>query len=317
MSKAPRRAVEATKRRDFLERLTRILGMRPGEVEGLLSGDRRSAVRLNPLRGEVDVAELRAEGYDLDPIEWCPGAYGIDEADRRRLAASPWFQEGRVYIQNPSSFVPPLALDPQRGDAILDVGAAPGGKSSHIAALVGNDAELWLNDPLPARVRKLEEVTSLLGVRYARITRFEGQHLDKFLDRTFDRILLDAQCSGEGQFDLRRPDALEHWSRGRVEKYRRLQQRMLVASFKLLEPGGTLVYSTCTFGPEENELPLDHLLRHFPAEVVPIELDVPGRRPGLRSWDGHQLHPSLEDAVRIVPSEQMEGFFVCKLRRSG
>lgn len=316
MKKASRRAVEATKRRDFLERSSRILGMRPGEVEDLLSADRRSAFRLNPLRGEVDVEEIGAEGYDFDPIDWCPGAYGIDEPTRRRLAASPWFQQGRVYIQNPSSFVPPLALDPQRGDAILDVGAAPGGKSSHIAALVGNDAELWLNDPLPARIRKLEEVTRLLGVRYARMTQIEGQYLDKFVDRRFDRILLDAQCSGEGLVDLRRPDALEHWSRARIEKYRRLQQRMLVASFKLLEPGGTLVYSTCTFAPEENELPLDHLLRHFPAEVVPINLEVPGRRPGLRSWDGQQLHPSLEAAVRIVPSEQLEGFFVCRLRRS-
>src|SRR5690606_35487419 len=102
----------------------------------------------------------------------------------------------------------------------------------------------------------------------------------------------------------------------RMEKYRRLQQRMRVASFKLLEPVGTLVYSSCTFGPEENELPIDHLLRHFPAEVVPIDLDVPGRRPGLRSWDGQQLHPDLADAIRILPSEQMEGFFVCKLRKA-
>lgn len=311
------RGAEQQKRRLLIDRLARIFGTRPGDVEDLLSGERGSAFRVNPLRGDVDVAELEAEGYDLEPIDWCPGAYGIGDADRRRLAASPWFQEGRVFIQNPSSFVPPLALDPQPGDAILDVGAAPGGKSSHIAALVGNDAELWLNDPLPARIRKLQEVTALLGVRYSQMTQFAGQHIDKFVERTFDRILLDAQCSGEGLVDLRRGNALEHWSLARVEKYSRLQQRMLVAAFKLLEPGGTLVYSTCTFGPEENEHPIDHLVRHFPAEVVPIDLDVPGRRPGLKSWDGRTFDPQVADAIRILPSEQMEGFFVCKLRKVG
>lgn len=317
MSRKPRRSFEAGKRRELLDRLARVFGTKVAAVEDLLSVDRRSAFRVNPLRGEVDVAALEAEGYDLEPIEWCPDAYGISDTDRRRLAASPWFQEGRVFIQNPSSFVPPLALDPRRGDAILDVGAAPGGKSSHIAALVRNDADLWLNDPLPARIRKLEEVTALLGVRYSHMTQFAGQHLDKFIDRTFDRVLLDAQCSGEGLVDLRRGNALEHWSMARVQKYSRLQQRMLVAAFKLLEPGGTLVYSTCTFGPEENEHPVDHLVRHFPAEVVPIELDVPGRRPGLRSWDGRTFDPQVEHAVRILPSEDMEGFFVAKLRKVG
>lgn len=313
-----RDAVEGSKRKQFLRRLTAVLDVSPGEATALLAQERRSSVRLNPLRCRSLPTlreRLAGDGFDLEPIPWCPDAYDLD-GDTRRLAASPWFQGGYVYLQNASSFAPALALGARPGDAVLDVAASPGGKASHVAAMVGNDAELWLNDPLPARMRKLEEVVALLGVRAARLTGIEGQYVDKFIDRDFDRILLDAQCSGEGLVDLRRRDALRFWSTGRIEKYGRLQQRMLVSSFKLLRPGGTLVYSTCTFAPEENEQPVDHLLRHFPAEVVPFSLPVPNARPALRSWQGRTFDEQLQGAMRILPTPQMEGFFVCRIRRT-
>jgi 16S rRNA (cytosine1407-C5)-methyltransferase len=118
--------------------------------------------------------------------------------------------------------------------------------------------------------------------------------------------------------DLRHLDALRYWSMARVHKYSLLQQRMLVAAYKLLRPGGVLVYSTCTFGPEENEHPVDHLLRHRPdvtVEPVPAAAGLPNRRQGLRSWGERTFDPRLADAVRIVPTAHMEGFFVCRLRK--
>jgi 16S rRNA (cytosine1407-C5)-methyltransferase len=273
---------------------------------------------VNPLRAAdraATLAEVRALGVELEPIPWCPDAFHL-HGEKRAVVASPLFQEGRVFLQNASSFVPPVVLAPEPGERLLDVCAAPGGKSAHLAAMVGNDAELWLNDAL--RVDKLAEVVTLLGVKAASITNHPGQHLDKFLAGPFDRILLDAQCGGEGMLDLGHPQALRFWSMGRVRKYHHLQVSMLRAAWRLLKPGGVLVYSTCTFAPEEDEGPLAHHLRHHEdARVEPVELPIPGRRPAILSWEGEKFPPELRGVLRLAPSEWFEGFFVGKLRKVG
>lgn len=299
----------------FLERTSRALALPAAAVEDRLSTGLRSSVRLNPLRGDVAVteAELRALGVELEPIAWAPHCFHL-RSDKAVVVASPAFAEGRVFLQNASSFVPPVALDPQPGDRVLDVCAAPGGKSAHLAAMVANDAELHLNDAL--RADKLAEIVALLGVRAAAITRHPGQYIDKFVEGTFRRILLDAQCGGEGMLDLRHAKALQFWSLARIRKYHHLQRSMLQAAWRLLEPGGTLVYSTCTFAPEENEGALSAFLQHRPeARVVPLELDLPGRRPAVLKWEGEVFAPALRGAVRLAPTEDFEGFFVCKLQK--
>jgi tRNA (cytosine49-C5)-methyltransferase len=314
----------AAKRRTFLDRLARVLDEPPATVERRLSGGLRSSVRLNPLRADRSstLAGLAEVGAEMEPVGWADDAYFL-RSEKAVVVESPLFADGAVYVQNASSFLPVVALDPQPGQRILDVAASPGGKASHIAALVGNDAELWLNDALPARVAKLRSMMETYGVRYAAVTEHPGQYVDKFLEGPFDRILLDAQCTGEGMLDLRHPDALRYWSTARVEKYRRLQQRMLVSAYKLLAPGGVLVYSTCTFGPEEGEHPVDHLLRHHAdaeVEPIPAAASIPGARPGLRSWDDHRFDPRLQHAVRLVPAVDpadrfFEGFFTTRLTK--
>lgn len=299
----------------FLDRTARALGLSASAVEDALSTGLRSSVRLNPLRGEVEAtrAELEALGVGLAPLGWAADCFHL-RGDKAAVVASPAFAEGRVFLQNAASFVPPVALEPQRGDRILDVCAAPGGKAAHVAALVHNEAELHLNDAL--RADKLTEVAGLLGVRAAAITRHPGQYLDKFVAGPFQRVLLDAQCGGEGMIDLRHPKALQFWSMPRIQKYHHLQRSMLQAAWKLLAPGGTLVYSTCTFAPEENEGAVSAFLRHRPdASVVPVELELPGRRPAVLRWEGESYAPALRGAVRLAPTEDFEGFFVCKLRK--
>ena len=319
-----RKPAERAPRRDgklgvFLRRVAQVLDVSPQEVSALLSRRPRSSLRVNRLVvREVDdtLDELRDLGVELEPIAWCPDAYFFS-GTTHDLAETQLFRSGRIYIQNASSLVPVLALDPRRGDVILDACAAPGGKAAHIAALVGNDCELWLNDAIKPRVNRLREVAESFHVRYANLTQHAAQHLDKYIDRRFDRILLDAQCSGEARANLRHRDALRHWSLERVRRYGFLQRRMLAAAFKLLKPGGTLVYSTCTFGPEENEDPVDHLLRHRPdARIQPIRVAVDGMQQGLSSWERRSYDPGLRLALRIRPSERMEGFFVAKLMKA-
>jgi 16S rRNA (cytosine1407-C5)-methyltransferase len=286
------------------------------EVIERLSAERRQSIRLNALspRPPAEIErDLDALGVERSPIAWCPVAYHL-LSDKAVLANSTLFVGGDVYIQNAASLIPALALDPRPEHAILDLCAAPGGKSAQIAAITGNRAQLWLNDGIKTRIAKLEEVVGRFHVRAAQVTSYPAQYADKYIERQFDRILLDAQCSGEGLLDLSHPNALRYWSLRRVREYGLLQQRMLMAAFKLLAPGGVLVYSTCTFAPEENEAPIDHLLRHRDnADVAPIDVPAPGRRAALARWDRSSFDPRLRNAMRIAPSQYLEGFFVCKI----
>lgn len=315
----PRRPhpAEARRRDQFLARAGAVWGVSAAEAERLASGGLRSSVRINPLRGRP-VEDVRADLEALTevaPIPWCPDAFHII-GDRKAVTESAIHAAGEVYVMNASSLIPALAMAPQAGEDILDVCSSPGGKAAHIAALTGNGARLQVNDGIRIRLKKLQEVIDLMNVKISEMTEVQGQYLDKFVDADFDRILLDAQCSGEGMADLSRSDALKFWTPERIEKMSRLQQRMLVAAFKKLRPGGVLIYSTCTIAPEENEAPVDHLVRHNADAVIePIGVEVPEGRPGLARWEGRSYHPDLRHALRVVPSAYLEAFFVCRITK--
>lgn len=311
------------KRRLFLSRIAKIFSLSNQRAEKIVSIKLKSSIRINrlsPIDGNEILCSLRALGCELEPIPWCDDAYFL-KSDKSPLARSKLFTEGHVYIQNASSLIPGVVMGPKTGEKLLDVCAAPGGKSAHMAAIaVGNGsniddcAELWANDSL--RVKKLEDVLDTFYVPNVHLSAHQGQFIDRSFDMLFDRILLDAQCSGEGMYNLTRSDALKHWSLERVQKMAYLQQKMITAAWKLLKPGGVLVYSTCTFGPEENEAPISRHLKHNnDASIEEIDLEIPERMPGLKSWDGVPFHPDLKNAIRIMPSDHMEGFFVCKLRK--
>jgi len=303
----------------YLQRLRKIFGVRIEEAERLASMALRSSIRINALSPlGLDEIKTRLDdfGAELEPIPWCPGSYHL-LSDKRALAESALFQDGHVYIQNASSLIPALALAPESGDRILDLCAAPGGKTAHMQALALGGADIIANDAMPPRLKKLQEVLAMFYVGGTKITNFQGQFIDRHVDGLFDRILLDAQCSGEGMLDLSQSGALRFWSPERVVKMSYLQQKMLTAAWKVLKPGGVLVYSTCTFGPEENEGPLARHLKHNEdAKIEPIALDIKGRTSGLKSWEGQHFSTPLTHAIRIRPSEFMEGFFVCRLKKT-
>jgi tRNA (cytosine49-C5)-methyltransferase len=224
-----------------------------------------------------------------------------------------------VYIQNASSLIPVVMLDPQPGELILDTAAAPGGKAFHIAARTDGKARLWLNDAIAPRAAKLRDLAQVYRVPYEQLTSIPAQYLDKELPaETFDRILLDVQCSGEGRVDLRRSDALRFWSEERIDRYKYQQTRMLEAAYRLLRPGGTMVYSTCTIAPEENEFPVSQIVRrHADLDVQPVSLAQPNFRPGLSAWRGYRFVPAVRHALRVEPTERYEAFFAATLVKAG
>lgn len=305
------------KRARFTDRVAEVYGLRAAEVPALLAGARSTAVRVNRLAAipaEDILTELRAAMPALAPVPWCTDAY-FCAGDTGCASAIPLAERGLVYIQNASSLIPVVLLDPQPGELILDTAAAPGGKAFHIAARTDGKARLWLNDAIAPRAAKLRDLAVLYRVTYDNLTSIPAQYLDKELPAdTFDRILLDVQCSGEGRIDLRRSDSLRYWSEERIDRYKYQQTRMLEAAYRLLRPGGTMVYSTCTIAPEENEFPVSQILRrHSDLDVQPAGLAEPNFRPGLSTWRGYRFGPAVRHALRVLPTGQFEAFFAAKL----
>lgn len=313
------------KRAVLIERTMRIAGWSEDVAEAKLSIGLTQAVRLNPLQGDPKetLRQMRALGWHGESIDWCRSGQGSEsvgytiDAGYEQLRDSDLVTSGRLYIQNPSSWLPVIALDPRAGERVLDVCAAPGGKSSHIAALMQGSGELIANDNSRARLAKLRANLSRLGV-HADYTLYDATRLTRYMDaESYDKILLDAPCSGEGLIQLSQPKTLDSWSVAHVRRLATLQQRIIEQAWQLLRPGGRLVYSTCTMAPEENEMVIHKLLRRHDDAVVEVVSvgDVPGMHHGITEWNGQQFGAWREQVVRVFPEKGAEAFFVASIRK--
>jgi len=318
MAKSPTEKL-AAKRTALIERTAHALQVPTERAAELLQTPRQQSVRLNPLRGNTTatLAELQSAGWHGQPVSWSPDCYTMTSAPeivRDSQAAT----EGRVFIQNAASWLPVLALDPQPGDAILDVCAAPGGKTSHIAALTNNQAAITANDNSRPRLAKMRANFTRLGVSSAETTLFDATQIAHKLEgHLFNKILLDAPCGGEGMMELSSDKDFATWSVAHIKRLQQLQKKILLQTWHLLAPGGTLVYSTCTMAPEENEAVVDYLLRTRPnAHIVPFTNELPNRVSTVREWHSRVFDPRLQHAVRLAPSPHIEAFFVCKITKT-
>ncbi len=316
MSKKPADKLVA-KRAAWLERSGHVLGLDGALALALLDQARQQSIRLNPLVAlpEQTLGKLRVLGWQGKPYDWAPNCYSVD-AGLAAIRDSELVASGAVYIQNASSWLPVLALDPQPGDEILDVCAAPGGKGSHIAAITGNQAGLTVNDNSRARLAKLRTNLTRLGVT-AEYTLFDATRLARKLEgRQFDKILLDAPCSGEGLMRYSVDKDFATWSVAHIKRLESLQKQIILQAWQLLKPGGTLVYSTCTMAPEENEAVVDYLLRkRSDAALEPITLSLINRIPTLTAWNERPYKSDLQGCLRLAPNPKLEAFFVAKFKK--
>lgn len=313
----------AKKRPILITRTAQALGVDETRAAELLSMGRRQSFRLNTLKGagQVELDELRAAGWDGERYDWIEEGYSIaSESGQRAVRDSAPFADGRVYIQNAASWLPVVLLDTQPGQSVLDVCAAPGGKTSHVAARTSNGVRITANDNSRARLAKLQANCRRLGAEVADYTLFDGRQLaNRLEDRGgYDRILLDAPCSGEGMMRLDNDKDFETWSVAQIKRLQQLQRKLLVQSWRLLKPGGTLVYSTCTMAPEENEQVIDYALRRLEdIELQPIAMKLDNRVAAVCQWNGKQMDDRLAGVLRLMPSRDIEAFFVCVLRKAG
>ncbi|MCX8194122.1 MAG: RsmB/NOP family class I SAM-dependent RNA methyltransferase [Candidatus Pacearchaeota archaeon] len=226
-------------------------------------------------------------------------------------------QLGYYYVQELASMLPPLILEPKKDDVILDLCAAPGSKTTEIAAMMENQGTVIANDVKLERITALNSNLERCGVTNTIVTRMKGSTLCKKLAKSgffFDKILVDAPCSGEGIIRSS-PETLRMWNVNMIKGLSALQKKLVAAAIECLKPNGVLVYSTCTHTPEENEFVIDFVLKNFDVKLEEIKLPLKTRQ-GIAEWQNQKLNDELRKCVRIWPQDNdTEGFFIAKIRK--
>ena len=257
---------------------------------------------------------------ELTPVAWCPSGFRMAPAAENSESGisagkHPFHAAGLYYLQEPSAMAVVEILDPHSGERVLDLAAAPGGKSTHILAKMGGLGLLFSNEIHPQRAWELAQNLERWGARNAVILNDTPQRLASHFTGYFDRVVLDAPCSGEGMF-RKSEVARRDWSPELVQSCALRQSAILAETASMLRPGGIMVYSTCTFSPEENEGVIAAFLDDHPDFELERVETYPGFSPGRPDWVGGP--PELSAAVRIYPHHAAaDGHFIAKLKRTG
>lgn len=276
----------------------------------------RPSLRLNTLKATPQQILDLLRDLPLRPSPCCAEAFIVE--GRPRLGNHIAHNLGLIYVQELASMIPVILLDPQPGETVLDLCAAPGSKTTQIGQAMANQGLLVVNEVNRRRIQGLIHNVKRCGLLNEVVISLSGQKVHRVFCDHFDRVLVDAPCSGEGT--IRRSRAvLSHWGLKNIERMARLQIGLAVSGFRALRPGGYMVYSTCTIAPEENEGVVSYLLGKFPeAELRTVRLRDFKTRPGITQWPGARLDPRVEKCVRILPQDNDTApFFVALLAKRG
>lgn len=297
----------------FEEKMKRLL---KDEYEAYLASynlPKYQGIRVNTLKVDLEEWEKINPFNTLRPVPWCPE--GFYYSSQEKPGKHPYYFAGLYYIQEPSAMSPGAYLPIEPGDRVLDMCAAPGGKSTQLAARMKQEGVLVSNDISASRVKALLKNLENFGNRNGIVTSETSERLASKWPGYFDKILIDAPCSGEGMF-RKNESATKSWEAYGVKHCASLQRMILEDAVTLLKSDGMILYSTCTFSPEENEGMIDEFLKKHPDfKVMPLE-PVGGIMHGRP--DFIDADPQLEGALRLWPHHlEGEGHFVCLLQRTG
>ena len=297
----------------FKERMKDMLKEEYNDFIESYDRERSQGLRLNLLKtGREEFME--SSPFTLEPVPWAGEGFYYGSADRP--GRHPFHEAGVYYIQEPSAMAVVTFLDPRPGDRVLDLCAAPGGKTTQIASALQGQGFLLSNEIHPARAKILSQNVERMGVRNAVVTNEDSGRLAGFFPEFFDRIAVDAPCSGEGMF-RKDEEAVREWSPGNVERCAVRQQEILGNAARMLKPGGRLVYSTCTFAPMENEMTIGRFLESHPEFSVEQTKAYEGLSKGVKEW-GTGAVGGIENTVRIWPQRTKgEGHYIAVLKKDG
>ena len=279
---------------EFLERMEKMLGNDYRAFLESYDKEEYKALRFNPLRGKQEDFD-RNNSFHLNSVPWEENGYYYEEEDKP--GKHPYHEAGVYYIQEPSAMAPVHFLNPRPGETILDLCAAPGGKSTQIGSKMNGQGLLLTNEIHPQRAKILSENIERMGISNAIVCNETPQRLADRFEAFFDKILVDAPCSGEGMF-RKNDDARNEWSPANVELCAKRQDEILECAANMLKSGGTIVFSTCTFSEEENEGSIRRFLESHPefeVQNVPLYDGMEQSEWGIRLWphkikgEGHFL----------------------------
>lgn len=294
----------------FFTRLDAICGPDDARwIRETMIAPKQAGFCVNPL---LDNAPMVADR----PVVGLEACYAVVAEDRQALMSHGDTVRGALYPINPSSVAAARALALTGNHEVLDLAAAPGGKTLVMAIQMGNRGRIAAVEPVKGRFHRMRANLERCGVTNTDFYLADGRGIGRKVPERFDRVLLDAPCSSEARFRLSEPDTYRHWKLRKVKESVRKQRSLIRSAFAALKPDGLLLYSTCSFAPEENELVIDHLLTaELLAEPLELVLPAPLWREGLTEWRGRTLDPRLSRARRILPDGLWEGFFACLLRK--
>lgn len=297
--------------KEFESRMETLLGE---EYEDFIASYRKphcQSLRVNALKADTKAFALEGV-FSLEPVAWCQSGYYYGEPEQP--GRHPYHAAGVYYIQEASAMLPATYLGARPGEKVLDLCAAPGGKSSQIACDMQGEGLLLCNEIHPARAKILSENIERMGIRNAVVLSETPQVLKEAFPEYFDRILVDAPCSGEGMF-RKKEEAQKEWSLANVELCARRQDEILACAAAMLKPGGRLVYSTCTFAPLENEGTIGRFLEQQPNFYLSEAKLWEGMEGGRPEW---MEKPSNEirKTIRLWPHKiRGEGHFAAVLEK--
>lgn len=310
----------------FYSRMASILKVSPIKIREIFSTRTVSTLRLNDLISDPQKIKstLLRKGLRLRKVGWIDNTYIVPGIDKSELGKMHEYEKGLFYIQNLSSMIPPILIDPNPNDLILDMCAAPGSKTTQIASMLKNKGKIIANDDDAWRAQKLKSVLDMFNVKNTTITINKGEEIGNKNNSVFDKVLLDAPCSGEGLIYLKGEKPLRFWSIKKVKAMVSIQKKLIISAFKSLKKGGTLIYSTCTLEPDENEGVITYLLDNYNnakvedisklAENIKKENFVQIDK-GIIHWNGKDFSKEVRKSIRITPSAELMGFFVCKITK--
>lgn len=263
-------------------------------------------LRINTVKSDkLEVTNiLKKENIEYDEVSWYNDALIIKNVNEDRIRTLSIYDEGKIYLQSLSSMMPPIILNPGK-ESILDMAAAPGGKTTQVYNLSCGDALITACEKNKIRVDRLKYNLNKQGATRVNVLNKDARELDDFL--SFDKILLDAPCSGSGTIDLNNENTVKYFNNDLVVRSTKVQKELLSKAINLLKKDHEMVYSTCSILREENEQILESFIKNNIVEIVPISKDI---------FEGITLLPTtIEGTICVMPSKLYEGFFIAKIRK--
>lgn len=281
-------------------------------LTGML-GERNTTLRVNTIKYNIQelMKYLREKNIKFERVSWYNDALIIKNANEKEIQKLDIYEKGYIYLQSLSSMIPPLVLNPKPGEKVLDLTAAPGSKTTQMAAMMKNDGYILANELDKIRCDRLIYNVEKQGANIVEVINNRGEKVGEEYQEQFDKVLLDAPCSGEGRFLGNNVGTYRNWSKRTVRELAKLQKKLFKSAYTALKPNGMMVYSTCTLNKDENENVLQWAIENFNVKLLDINIDFKEKMQGFN--DG--LDGSINKAIRILPSKNMEGFFVAKLKK--